>query len=82
LHEVDVGEGGEGLDVLDVLELVVAEVEGGEGCAGFEAVGVLDQVVVELEFDELRCERFGELDLLNAVLAEAQSAQVLEALEA
>jgi len=33
---------GEVLDVLDVFELVVAEVEGGEGCAGFEAVGVLD----------------------------------------
>jgi hypothetical protein len=42
LHEVDVGELREGVDVLDVLELVVAEVEGGEGCAGFEAVGVLD----------------------------------------
>ena len=76
------GEGGEGFDVLDVLELVVAEVEGGEGCAGFEAVGVLDEVVVELEFDELRRERFGEFNPLYTVLTETQSAKVLEALEA
>ena len=43
---------------------------------------MLDEVVVELEFDELRRERFGEFDPLHAVLAEAQSAEVLEALEA
>ena len=76
------GEGGEGFDVLDVLELVVAEVEGGEVGASFEAVGVFDQVVVELEFDELRRERLGKFDPLYAVLAETQSAEVLEALEA
>ena len=47
---------GEVRDVLDVLELVVAEVEAGEGGTVFEAVGVLDQVVVEFELDELRRE--------------------------
>jgi hypothetical protein len=46
-----------------------------------KAVGVLDQVVVEFEFNELRRERFGELDPLHAILAETQPAEVLEALE-
>ena len=72
MDEVEVVEFCEVRDVLDVLELVVAEVEAGEGSAGFEAVGVLDQVVVEFELDELRREGFGELDLLDCVLAQAE----------
>ena len=76
---VEIREGGE---VLDVLELVVAEVEAGEGGAFVEAFEVLDQVVVEFELGELGCEARRQLDLLYAVLTEAQSTQVLEAFKA
>jgi len=82
LDKVEVVEFREVRNVLDVLELVVAEVETGEGGAVFEAVGVLDQVVVELELDELGREGLGELDLLDGVLAQAELFEVLEAFEA
>jgi hypothetical protein len=69
------------IDVLDVPNLVEAEVERGEAREVFEAANALDEVVVQVEVGEGRCKAREALDFLDGVLAEADAGNLLEALE-
>lgn len=70
------------VDVLDVADLVEAEVEGGKVREVVEAADAGDEVVVEVEVRERRGEAVEALNGLDGVLAEAEAGDVLEAVEA
>lgn len=70
------------VDVLDVADLVEAEVEGSEVREVVEAADAGDEVVVEVEVREGRGEAVEALDGLDGVLAEAEAGDMLEAVEA
>ena len=60
------------VDVLDMLDLIEAQVQTGEMCKCIQPFDLREEVVVEVKVFERRAESRGELDMGDLVLTKTQ----------
>ena len=56
------------VDILDMLDVVEAEIQAGELLKGFKAFDVSNEVVVEVQLHQFLAKPLGKFDVRNSVL--------------